>query len=45
MDVQVLINNAGYGLWGRFDTLTLSEQEAMIINTFTMVRLTYLLLP
>ncbi|HNP99182.1 MAG TPA: SDR family NAD(P)-dependent oxidoreductase, partial [Bacteroidia bacterium] len=46
MDVQVLINNAGYGLWGRFDTLTLSEQEAMMrINTFTMVRLTYLLLP
>ena len=44
--LQILVNNAGYGLWGRFDTLTLSEQEAMMrINTFTMVKLTYLMLP
>ena len=46
MPIQILVNNAGYGLWGRFDTLTLSEQEAMMrINTFTMVRLTYHVLP
>ncbi|HRH65677.1 MAG TPA: SDR family oxidoreductase [Bacteroidia bacterium] len=46
MQIQILVNNAGYGLWGRFDTLSLSEQEAMLrINTLTMVRLTYLVLP
>ncbi|MBK6837768.1 MAG: SDR family oxidoreductase [Bacteroidetes bacterium] len=46
LPIQILVNNAGYGLWGRFDTLTLSEQEAMMrINTFTMVRLTYNVLP
>jgi short-subunit dehydrogenase len=44
--VNVLVNNAGYGLWGGFDELTLDEQINMLqINTVNLVKLTYLLLP
>jgi len=42
----ILINNAGYGLWGNFDQLSLADQLNMHrLNTETLLRLTYLLLP
>src|SRR6185295_3398585 len=45
-DVQILINNAGYGLWGNFSELSLQEQNEMItVNISTMVNLTYLVIP
>lgn len=44
--VFILINNAGYGLWGRFDQLALSEQRNLMqLNMQTPVDLTYELLP
>ena len=44
--VTILVNNAGYGLWGRFDELTLEEQNNMLrLNMSTLVNLTYELLP
>ncbi len=44
--INILVNNAGYGLWGRFDTLTLEEQNNMLrLNMSTLVNLTYELLP
>jgi short-subunit dehydrogenase len=46
ISLNVLINNAGYGLWGGFEELTLQEQEMMMtVNITNLVRLTYLLLP
>ncbi|HVA98522.1 MAG TPA: SDR family oxidoreductase [Bacteroidia bacterium] len=45
-DVSILVNNAGYGLWGRFDTLALSEQKNMMqLNMDTLVEMTYEFLP
>lgn len=45
-DVSVLINNAGYGLWGFFDKMTLeSQQNMMVLNMNALVELTYLFLP
>lgn len=45
-DISVLVNNAGYGLWGPFDTLTLEEQLNMMqLNMTGMVKLSYLFLP
>jgi short-subunit dehydrogenase len=45
-DVQMLINNAGYALWGNFIELSLQEQNEMIaVNIFTMVNLTHLFIP
>jgi len=45
-DVQALINNAGYALWGNFIELSLQEQLEMInVNINTMVSLTHLLIP
>jgi short-subunit dehydrogenase len=42
----VLVNNAGYGLWGRFEKLDLSEQLNMLqLNLTLPVQLTYALLP
>lgn len=45
-DVSILINNAGYGLWGMFEKLTFEQQQnMMILNMNTLVELTYLFLP
>jgi short-subunit dehydrogenase len=44
--LTVLINNAGYGLWGRFEELDLTAQLNMLkLNMDTVVELTYYLLP
>ncbi len=44
--VSFLVNNAGYGLWGNFEVLTLPEQQNMIyLNTVFPVNLTHRLLP
>ncbi len=45
-NIQVLINNAGYALWGNFVELSLQEQNEMImVNINTMISLTHLLVP
>jgi len=45
-DVSVLVNNAGYGLHGAFEKLSLDEQLNMMwLNMSTMVQLTHLALP
>jgi short-subunit dehydrogenase len=45
-DVDVLINNAGFGAHGGFDTLTAGRLEEMIsVNVFALARLTHLFLP
>ncbi|MDO7845116.1 SDR family oxidoreductase [Hymenobacter sp. M29] len=44
--LAVLVNNAGYGLWGRFEQLSLSEQQNMLqLNMALPVALTHALLP
>lgn len=44
--VSILVNNAGYGLWGNFHELTLEDQNNMIrLNVFSLVNLTYLMIP
>ena len=44
--VSVLVNNAGYGLWGSVDELTLNDQLSMMqINMHSLVKLSYLLFP
>ena len=44
--LAVLVNNAGYGLWGRFEQLNLAEQQNMLqLNMHLPVALTYALLP
>jgi short-subunit dehydrogenase len=44
--LTVLVNNAGYGLWGRFEKLNLEEQLNMLqLNLNLPVQLTYALLP
>ncbi|MGI4743282.1 MAG: SDR family NAD(P)-dependent oxidoreductase [Janthinobacterium lividum] len=44
--LAVLVNNAGYGLWGRFEKLNLEEQLNMLqLNLNLPVQLTYALLP
>ena len=44
--VSILINNAGYGLWGNFHELALEDQNNMLrLNTHTLVNLTYLMIP
>ena len=44
--LAVLVNNAGYGLWGRFEELNLEEQLNMLqLNLNLPVQLTYALLP
>jgi len=45
-DLVVLVNNAGYGLWGRFEQLPLAEQQNMLqLNMNLPVALTHALLP
>lgn len=44
--VEVLVNNAGYGLWGYFEKLSLEEQQKMLrVNMNALVELCYLFLP
>ena len=44
--LSILINNAGYGLWGDFDQLTLHAQMNMLkLNIDVVVELTHHLLP
>ncbi|WP_426059433.1 SDR family NAD(P)-dependent oxidoreductase [Hymenobacter sp. B1770] len=44
--LAVLANNAGYGLWGRFEQLSLAEQQNMLqLNMTLPVALTHALLP
>ncbi len=44
--LEILINNAGFGLWGRFEELDLTEQLNMMqLNLSLPVQLTYALLP
>ncbi|MEO6630695.1 MAG: SDR family oxidoreductase [Mucilaginibacter sp.] len=44
--IDILINNAGYGLWGNFDALDLEAQLNMVrLNIEAPVALTSLLLP
>ena len=44
--LAVLVNNAGYGLWGRFEQLSLAEQQNMMqLNMHLPVALTHALLP
>jgi short-subunit dehydrogenase len=44
--INVLINNAGYGLWGRFNELSLDSQMDMCrLNMDTITGLCHLLLP
>lgn len=42
---SVLVNNAGYACWGRFEELTWEEQQAMLqVNVGTLLALTHLLI-
>jgi short-subunit dehydrogenase len=44
--LSILINNAGFGVWGSFEELDLQEQIKMLnLNINALVELTYLLLP
>ena len=44
--LAILVNNAGYGLWGRFEQLGLPEQQNMLqLNLHLPVALTHALLP
>jgi len=44
--IHILVNNAGYGLWGRFDELDLIKQEEMLqLNMHTLVQLTRAFIP
>ena len=44
--VAILVNNAGYGLWGNFDTLDVAQQLDMVrVNINVVVELSHYLLP
>ncbi len=44
--VDTLVNNAGYGVWGKFSELSLQEQlDCLQVNSTTLVQLTYEFLP
>jgi short-subunit dehydrogenase len=44
--ISVLVNNAGFGLWGKFESLSLQEQLNMLqLNMIFISELTYYLLP
>jgi uncharacterized protein len=45
-DVNILINNAGYGQWGAFADQTLEAQQTMLqVNMGVLVELTYKMIP
>ena len=45
-DLAVVVNNAGYGLWGRFEELPLAQQHNMLqLNMHLPVELLHALLP
>ena len=45
-DVSVLINNAGFGLWGKFAEHSLEEQnEVIAVNISALVNITHRLIP
>ncbi len=45
-ELTALVNNAGYGLWGRFEELPLAQQQNMLqLNMHLPVALTHALLP
>ncbi|HEY1009904.1 MAG TPA: SDR family oxidoreductase [Daejeonella sp.] len=44
--LSVLINNAGYGVWGKFENIVLEEQLNMLqLNINAVVELTHFMLP
>lgn len=44
--VTVLINNAGYGLWGNFDQISWEQQEEMLrVNVLFVLELTHRMIP
>jgi short-subunit dehydrogenase len=44
--IDVLVNNAGYGLWGKFEARSIeSHNEMLQLNMLTVVQLTYALIP
>ena len=44
--LAVVVNNAGYGLWGKFEALNLRQQISMLrLNNESIVSLTFELLP
>jgi short-subunit dehydrogenase len=46
LEVDILINNAGYGLWGQFEKLPLEEQVNMMrLDMENVVKLTHLFIP
>jgi uncharacterized protein len=45
-EISILVNNAGYGLWGNFEELLLEEQNNMMqLNMHFLVNLTHKLIP
>jgi uncharacterized protein len=46
LNINILINNAGYGLWGNFEKVSLEEQNNMMqLNMSLVVNLTHLFIP
>ncbi|WP_158996353.1 SDR family oxidoreductase [Mucilaginibacter sp. L196] len=46
LPVSILVNNAGYGLWGNFDESDIGQQLNMLqLNINAVIELTYYLLP
>jgi len=46
LPVRVLINNAGYGIWGKFEDNDLQQQlNMLLLNINAVIELTYYLLP
>lgn len=44
--IDVLVNNAGYGLWGKFEERSIeSHNEMLQLNMLTVVQLTHALIP
>ena len=44
--INILVNNAGYGLWGKFDELTMELQLNMLrLNNENLVHITHLFIP